>query len=52
MPPLRSIGFQGRDIPVPTGPKGLGKVAEAVLNQIVGIQMGKIPSPWSVIAKQ
>lgn len=48
----RRIGYEGKDVIVPTGPKGLGEVAGAVLDQIVGIQMGKIESPWSVIVPQ
>ncbi|KAL7416797.1 putative branched-chain-amino-acid aminotransferase 2 [Mrakia frigida] len=50
--PVERIGYEGKDIHIPTGPKGLGVVAGAVLDQIVGIQMGKIESPWSVIVPQ
>lgn len=33
--PVDRIGFEGTDIPVPTGPEGLGAVAKAVLDRCV-----------------
>ncbi|KAK4684284.1 branched-chain amino acid aminotransferase, partial [Tremellales sp. Uapishka_1] len=44
------IGYLGRDIVIPTGPSGLGAIAEAALNRITAIQTGEYPSEWSVIA--
>jgi branched-chain amino acid aminotransferase len=48
--PFVSIGYQGKDIPIPTGADGLGGIARAMLERIQGIQTGKIESDWSVIA--
>ncbi|CDZ98398.1 branched-chain-amino-acid aminotransferase [Phaffia rhodozyma] len=51
--PVDNIGYEGKDISVPTGPEGLGQVAKSVLNKIVAIQMGKEPhKDWSVIASE
>lgn len=47
---LYRIGYEERDIIVPTGPDGMGQIAKAVLNRIVGIQTGVIPHEWSVVA--
>ncbi|ORX37110.1 putative branched-chain-amino-acid aminotransferase 2 [Kockovaella imperatae] len=45
------IGFQGKDIPIPVGPDGMGPIAKAVLDRVVGIQTGEFEHEWSVIAK-
>lgn len=44
------IGYEGRDIVIPTGPEGLGAIAKVALDTIVGIQTGQIEHEWSVIA--
>lgn len=44
------IGYEGRDIVIPTGPEGLGDIAKGVLDTMVGIQTGQIEHDWSVIA--
>nr|ODN92475.1 branched-chain amino acid aminotransferase [Cryptococcus depauperatus CBS 7841] len=44
------IGYEGRDIIIPTGPNGLGAIAEGLLNKITAIQTGEIEHPWSVLA--
>lgn len=47
--PVNRLGYEGKDINVPVGEDGLGAVAKAMLNTILGIQYGKIPHPWSVV---
>lgn len=49
---LCRIGYDNRDIHIPTGPEGLGQVTKAVLDRIVLIQKGLTDSPWSVIASE
>lgn len=44
------IGYEGRDIIIPTGPEGLGNIAKGILDRITAIQTGEIEHPWSVIA--
>jgi branched-chain amino acid aminotransferase len=44
------IGYEGRDIHMPTGPEGMGPIAKAMYDTIVGIQTGEIESDWSVVA--
>ncbi|WWC71077.1 branched-chain amino acid aminotransferase [Kwoniella pini CBS 10737] len=44
------IGYEGRDIQIPTGPEGLGNIAKGLLDRIIAIQTGEIEHPWSVIA--
>ena len=44
------IGYQGRDISIPTGPDGMGGIAKGVMDTMVGIQTGEIDHEWSVIA--
>ncbi|CAG8683854.1 12654_t:CDS:2, partial [Acaulospora colombiana] len=39
-------GYLGEDINVPVGNKGIGDVANGFLQEIVGRQMGTIPSEW------
>jgi branched-chain amino acid aminotransferase len=48
----RRIGYEGRDISIPTGSDGLGDISRAMLDQIVGIQTGEIEHEWSVIANE
>jgi branched-chain amino acid aminotransferase len=47
---LRRIGYEGRDIVIPTGPEGLGEISKAMLDRIVGIQTGEIEHEWSIVA--
>lgn len=35
---------------MPTGSEGMGPIAKAMYDTIVGIQTGEIESPWSVVA--
>ncbi|WVQ96260.1 branched-chain amino acid aminotransferase [Kwoniella sp. CBS 9459] len=44
------IGYEGRDIEIPTGPEGLGAIAKGILDRIIAIQTGEIEHPWSVVA--
>ncbi|WVR06627.1 branched-chain amino acid aminotransferase [Kwoniella sp. DSM 27419] len=44
------IGYEGRDIHIPTGPEGLGNIAKGILDRILAIQTGEIEHPWSVVA--
>ncbi|KAL0950902.1 hypothetical protein HGRIS_007661 [Hohenbuehelia grisea] len=46
--PVHQIGYQGEDIPIPTGDGGMGDVARTIREQLVGIQWGQIAHPWSV----
>jgi branched-chain amino acid aminotransferase len=46
------IGYEGRDIVIPTGPEGLGDIAKGVLDTMVAIQTGEIEHEWSVIANE
>ncbi|KAJ3483408.1 hypothetical protein NLI96_g6331 [Meripilus lineatus] len=47
--PVNRIGYLGEDIQIPTGPDGMGPVSRPIWKQLVGIQVGSIPSPWSVV---
>ncbi|WVQ80749.1 branched-chain amino acid aminotransferase [Cryptococcus sp. DSM 104549] len=44
------IGYQGRDVIIPTGPEGMGPIAKGILERIQAIQTGEIEHPWSVVA--
>ncbi|KAI9634853.1 putative branched-chain-amino-acid aminotransferase 2 [Dioszegia hungarica] len=44
------IGYEGRDLIIPTGPAGMGAISKAMLDRIVGIQTGEIEHEWSVVA--
>lgn len=46
--PVNRIGYLGEDIIVPTGPDGMGPVSRPIWKELVGRQMGLIPSEWSV----
>ncbi|OBZ79518.1 Branched-chain-amino-acid aminotransferase, cytosolic, partial [Grifola frondosa] len=50
--PVDRIGYLGTDIPIPTGPDGMGPVSRPIWNQLVGIQKGTIPSDWSVVVTE
>ncbi|KAG8751983.1 hypothetical protein FRC14_007475 [Serendipita sp. 396] len=45
--PVERIGYLGKDINVPTGDGGIGNIAKGLLSEIVGRQVGAIPSEWS-----
>ena len=46
--PVDRIGYQGQDVHIPTGEDGMGPVSRPLWKELVGIQMGTIPSEWSV----
>lgn len=46
------IGYEGRDIIIPTGSEGMGSIAKGVLDRITAIQTGEIEHPWSVVANE
>lgn len=50
--PVDRIGYQGEDVMVPTGPDGMGPVARVIWRELVGRQMGTIPSEWSVTVSE
>ncbi|PVG04510.1 branched-chain amino acid aminotransferase II [Serendipita vermifera] len=50
--PVNRIGYLGEDINVPAGNNGIGDIANGFLQEIVGRQMGTIPSEWSVIVSE
>lgn len=50
--PVERIGYLGEDIPVPVGEKGIGPIANGFLQEIVGRQIGAIPSEWSVLVSE
>jgi len=50
--PVDKIGYLGEDIHVPAGEKGIGDIANGFLQEIVGRQVGRIPSEWSVIVSE
>jgi len=43
------IAYLGEDILIPTGSGGMGPVAHAMWEELVGRQTGSIPSEWSVV---
>lgn len=47
--PVERVGYQGSDIHIPTGPAGVGLVAEAMLQRITDIQLGNMEHEWSVV---
>jgi len=42
----------GEDVTVPTGQSGIGDIAKGFLQEIMGRQMGTIPSEWSVVVSE
>jgi branched-chain amino acid aminotransferase len=48
----RRIGYQGRDISIPTGPEGLGQIAKGMLDRVQAIQTGEFEHEWSVVANE
>jgi branched-chain amino acid aminotransferase len=51
---VEKIGYEGKDIKVPTGEsgQGIGDLAKSFLTEIQGRQIGKIPSEWSVVVSE
>ncbi|KAH7104516.1 branched-chain amino acid aminotransferase II [Auriculariales sp. MPI-PUGE-AT-0066] len=47
--PVNRIGYLGEDVLIPTGPKGMGPLSQAILDEIVGRQRGTIKSDWNVV---
>ncbi|KAK7694456.1 hypothetical protein QCA50_001642 [Cerrena zonata] len=50
--PVNKIGYLGEDIHIPTGPGGMGPVSRPIWKQLVGIQVGDIEHPWSVVVTE
>lgn len=50
--PVEKIGYLGKDIPVPVGEAGIGPIANGFLQEILGRQIGAIPSEWSVLVSE
>ncbi|KIK71241.1 hypothetical protein GYMLUDRAFT_33381 [Collybiopsis luxurians FD-317 M1] len=46
--PVNRIGYLGKDVHIPTGEDGMGPVSRPIWTELVGRQMGTIPSEWSV----
>lgn len=46
--PIGRIGYKNSDIRFPEHPGGYGPVSKALLDTLQGIQVGRIPSSWSV----
>ncbi|KAJ7597258.1 branched-chain amino acid aminotransferase II [Mycena floridula] len=46
--PVFKIGYLGEDILIPTGADGMGPVSRPIWRELVGRQLGSIPSSWSV----
>ncbi|KAL5534307.1 hypothetical protein ACEPAG_769 [Sanghuangporus baumii] len=46
--PVDRIGYLGGDIHIPTGPDGMGPVSRVFWRELIGRQLGTIPSKWSV----
>lgn len=46
--PVYKIGYLGEDVLIPTGEDGMGPVSKPIWKELVGRQMGTIPSDWSV----
>jgi branched-chain amino acid aminotransferase len=51
---VERIGYEGKDIKVPTGEngQGIGDLAKSFLTEVQGRQIGKIPSKWSVVVSE
>lgn len=46
--PVDRIGYEGQDVHIPTEADGMGPVSRPIWRQLTGIQMGTIPSEWSI----
>ena len=47
--PVDRIGYEGADVEIPVAADGMGPVSRALWTELVGRQMGEIPSEWSVV---
>lgn len=50
--PVDRIGYLGGDVLIPTGEDGMGPVSRPIWTELVGRQMGTIPSEWSVVVTE
>ncbi|KAJ7225761.1 branched-chain amino acid aminotransferase II [Mycena pura] len=50
--PVKTIGYMGEDVHVPTGEDGMGPVSRPIWTELVGIQWGTISSDWSVLVAE
>jgi len=50
--PVDRIGYIGEDILIPTGPDGMGPISRVVWKELIGRQVGSIPSDWSVTVSE
>ncbi|KZT21693.1 branched-chain amino acid aminotransferase II [Neolentinus lepideus HHB14362 ss-1] len=50
--PVDRIGYLGEDVQIPTGPDGMGPVSKPIWQELVGRQIGTIPSDWSVVVTE
>jgi len=50
--PVKTIGYMGEDVHVPTGKDGMGPVSRPIWTELVGIQWGTISSDWSVLVAE
>ncbi|EIM83386.1 branched-chain amino acid aminotransferase II [Stereum hirsutum FP-91666 SS1] len=46
--PVDRIGYQGQDVHIPVESDGMGPVSRPIWKELMGRQMGTIPSDWSV----
>ena len=46
------IGYLGEDLRIPTGPDGMGPVSRVLWKELIGRQLGTIPSDWSVVVSE
>jgi len=50
--PVKGIGYEGKDIPVPVGVQGMGPITKTLLDEIVKRQLGAVESDWSVLVTE
>ncbi|THH08726.1 hypothetical protein EW145_g2514 [Phellinidium pouzarii] len=50
--PVDRIGYLDEDMLIPTGSDGMGPVSRVIYNELVGRQLGTIPSEWSVTVSE
>jgi branched-chain amino acid aminotransferase len=47
--PVNKIGYQGKDVLIPTGEDGMGPISRHIWTELIGRQTGTIPSSWSIM---
>ncbi|THH16756.1 hypothetical protein EW146_g3924 [Bondarzewia mesenterica] len=47
--PVDKVGYEGEDVIIPVEADGMGPVSRPLWKELVGRQMGTIPSEWSVV---